>query len=109
MDIKKKSLAYFKCFSNKNLEELKSFFSETVYLRDWDIEAKGIKRVLEANKKIFDSVETINVKPIDIYKDRNFIIAELEILVNQADKLLVVDVISFNSSFKINSIKAYKG
>ena len=109
MDIKKISLAYFKCFSNKNLKELKCFFSDNVYLRDWDIEAKGIKKVLEANKKIFDSLETINIKPINIYKDRNFIIAELEIVVNQFDKLLVVDIISFNSAFKINSIKAYKG
>ena len=29
-------------------------------------------------------------------KDRNFIIAELEILINQVDKLLVVDIISFD-------------
>ncbi len=109
MNIKEKSLAYFKSFSNKNLEELKIFFSEDVYLRDWEIEAKGIKKVLEANKNIFDSVESINVEPINIYENKNFIIAELEILVNQIDKLLVVDIISFDSSFRINSIKAYKG
>ena len=109
MDIKEKSLAYFKSFSDKNLEELQECFSEDIYLRDWDIEAKGIKKVLEANKNIFDSVETINVKPINIYENKNFIIAELEILVNQIDKILVVDIISFDSSFKIQSMKAYKG
>ena len=109
MNIKEKSLAYFKCFSDKNLEELENFFSDDIYLRDWDIEEKGIKKVLEANKKIFDNVENINVKPLYIYEQKNFIIAELEILVNGIDKLLVVDIIRFNESLMIDSIKAFKG
>ena len=109
MDIKKQALRYFDCFSNKDLKQLRSFFSNEVYLRDWEIEAKGIEEVMAANKNIFSSVDTIQVNPNSIYLDKNVIIAELEILINTTEKLMVVDIIKFDSLFKISSIKAFKG
>ena len=46
--------------------ELKSFFSENVYLRDWDIEAKGIKKVLVIRtgyaSDCVETLEEINIQ-----------------------------------------------
>ena len=100
---------YFKTFSNKEIKKLGTFFSDDISLRDWDISAIGLNNVLKANSNIFNSVETISVQPIKIYQCDSTIIAELEILINSSDKILVVDVIEFDNSGRILSIRAYKG
>ena len=51
---------YFEKFSNKDIEGLEKLFSEDVILQDWDILAKGKKEVVDANKNIFDSVNSIS-------------------------------------------------
>ena len=111
MTLLDKSKEYFTAFSEKNIEKLNSMFSEDVSLRDWDIEATGIGSVLKANSNIFSSVETIVVIPTGLYCDReqNTVIAEIEILINGDEKILVNDVLEFNKEGKIKSIRAYKG
>ena len=89
---------YFKLFSAKNIEELSKLFSDDIELRDWENSSSGKSNVILTNKKIFDRVESINVKPKNIYQDGNVIIAELDILINGKEKILVVDIISFNES-----------
>ena len=79
-------------------------------MKDWEIEARGIDKVLEANKNIFENIESIKVKPLRIYHDENFIIAELEIKINEGGEILfVIDVIEYDSNGRISSIRAYKG
>ena len=100
---------YFETFSRKDLDGLGIMFTGDITLRDWEISAAGIDEVLAANKKIFDSVEYIHVLPLNLYQDDNTIAAELSIVVSGAITLRVVDIITFNDSGKISSIKAYKG
>lgn len=100
---------YFKVFSAKNLEELSKLFADDIELRDWENFSSGKSNVVLTNKKIFDNVESINVKPKNIYQDGNVIIAELDILINGKEKILVVDIIRFNESAKICRINAFKG
>ena len=100
---------YFKLFSEKNIKELSKLFSDDIELRDWENSSSGKSNVILVNKKIFDSVESINAKPKNIYQDGNVIIAELDILINGKEKILVVDIISFNESAKICRINAFKG
>ena len=100
---------YFKVFSEKNLEELSKLFADDVKLRDWENFSSGKSNVILTNKKIFDNVESINVKPKNMYQDGNVIIAELDILINEKEKILVVDIITFNESAKICRINAFKG
>lgn len=109
MSLKQLAEQYFETFSRKDLDNLALMFAGDVTLRDWEICATGIDDVLAANKKIFNSVESIQVTPLNIYQDNNTISAELSILVNGAVNLLVVDIITFNDTGKISSIKAYKG
>ena len=66
-DLVDKALTYFKTFSNKDSEGLRSMFSDNVYLRDWEILANGIDEVVDANQSIFDSVDTIVATPIRVW------------------------------------------
>ena len=109
MDLKSLCLKYFETFSRKDLDGLEVMFTGDVVLRDWEISATGIDEVLTANKKIFDSVEYIHVMPLNLYQDDNTVIAELSIVVSGAVHLSVVDLITFNDTGKISSIRAYKG
>tara|TARA_Y100000593_G_scaffold74585_1_gene137366 strand:- start:5374 stop:5700 length:327 start_codon:yes stop_codon:yes gene_type:complete len=104
-----KCIEYFKNFSNKDLEALRTMFSDDITLRDWDIDVSGIEAVLGANYNIFDKFETINVMPVNLYKSNNIVICEIEILLNDNNKLLVVDILEFDDDHKIKSIRAYKG
>ena len=98
-----KSIEYFTAFSEKNIDKLRNMFSNNVSLRDWEIEATGIDHVVEANSKIFNSVETITVDPIKLYQDEKTVIAEIEITVNEVEKILVTDILEYDEDNKIKS------
>lgn len=109
MTNKDKVITYFQKFSNKDIDGLKEMFSEDVRLTDWDIAEAGIDDVVAANQRIFESVESIVVKPLYFYYDNEDSFAvEILIVVDEREFLEVVDVIRFDSEGKIDSIKAYK-
>jgi ketosteroid isomerase-like protein len=108
MDLKELAEQYFEAFSRKDLGGLALMFHANVSLFDWEISAEGIQDVLAANKKIFDSVDTIKVVPMDLYQDGNVIVAELNIIINEKDIIAVADVLTFEDD-KIIMVRAYKG
>ena len=99
---------YFEIFSNKDIKGLKNLFSDDVILQDWDILAKGKKQVIDANKNIFDSVESISVTLNNLYLDELVAICLIEIIVNNEETLKVIDIIKFNDENKIIEVSAYK-
>ena len=99
---------YFKFFSNKDILSLEKMFAENVNLIDWDVSANGKKEVLEVNKKIFNSVESINVELIKIFTNKMTAACLIEVLINNKEKIKVVDLIKFNNDNKIISISAFK-
>ena len=99
---------YFDFFSKKDIQNLKNIFSEDIILKDWEIEAKGINDVVEANKKIFNSVESIIVTPKNIYQDNFVLICVIDIMINKTEKLKVIDILKFNENYKIEEISAFK-
>jgi hypothetical protein len=106
---KDKVLQYFKYFSNKDLDSLSELFAEDIRLEDWEIAEATKEKVVEANKKIFDSVESIIVKPLYFYYDNEDSFAvEILIVINDNEFLEVVDIIRFNEDGLIDSVKAYK-
>ena len=100
---------YFKLFSDKDLDALEPLFDERATLRDWEIEAEGKSDVFAAMKNIFDAVEAIQVDPLRTYVWENTVVAELDITVNNSEKLAVVDIIDFTDEGKIFGIRAFKG
>jgi ketosteroid isomerase-like protein len=107
-NLKQLATTYFEMFSNKDLTGLSDIFTDDVNLRDWERSASGKADMLSANKDIFDAVNTITVTPLSLYEENSTVVAEIEILVNNEIKLLVVDVIKFEND-KISSVVAYKG
>ena len=99
---------YFEIFSNKDIKGLKNLFSDDVFLQDWDILAKGKKQVLDANKNIFDSVESISVTLNNLYLDELVAICLIEIIINNEETLKVIDIIKFNDENKIIEVSSYK-
>ena len=94
-------IKYFEDFSNKDLEKLSDIFSEEITLQDWDILAEGKQNVLEANKNIFKSVDTISVNLNELYIENNVATCIIE-------TLQVIDVIKIDTNGKIKEISAYK-
>lgn len=108
MDLKELCNRHFELFSNKDIDKLAELYDANMVLRDWQSFAEGKSAVLTTVRGIFDSVDSILVKPIALYQDGNTVAAELEILVNGTDTMLVTDVITFSGD-KIASVRAYKG
>ena len=108
IDFKALALLYFETFSRKDLDGLARLFTANPTLRDWTGSSEGLDNVLAANKSIFDAVETIVVAPLAVYQDGSTVVAEIEVLINSSETLLVVDVITFEDD-KISSVRAYKG
>jgi len=107
---------YFRLFSEKDLEGLDELFDANATLRDWEIEAIGKPNVFIAMKEIFDSVESINVQPVNMgifvagFTGKPYtVVAELDIVTNGLERLAVVDIIEFTDEGKILGIRAFKG
>jgi ketosteroid isomerase-like protein len=107
-NLKQLATTYFEMFSRKDLDGLADMFTDDVTLRDWTRSASGKNDMLAANKDIFDSVNTITATPVALYEEDDAVVAEIVILVNNDESLLVVDVIKFQDD-KISSVVAYKG
>lgn len=99
---------YFEDFSNKDLEKLSDIFSDEITLQDWDILVEGKQNVLEANKNIFNSVDTISVNLNQLYIDDNVATCIIEIVINNKETLKVIDIIKIDTDGKIKEISAYK-
>jgi ketosteroid isomerase-like protein len=108
MDLKELCHKHFELFSNKDIDGLAELYDDNIVLRDWQYFAEGKSAVLSTVRGIFNTVDSILVTPLALYQDANTVAAELEILINGAETILVTDVITFTDD-KISSIKAYKG
>jgi hypothetical protein len=59
--------------------------------------------------KNFDNASSLDIEILDVMENENCVSGELKIVVNQEEILFVVDVITFNNSGLISSIRAYLG
>lgn len=100
---------YFEAFSNKDLEKLSDLYADNVTLSDWEpLFFDSKEQVLKANKELFDSVNSVNIKLKRIGSNSNTVFAEIDILINEDTNLYVVDILGFDEQNKIKSIRAYK-
>ena len=108
MELKEIAKKYFKFFSSKDIQNLKNLFAKNISLKDWEIEANGINNVVKANENIFNSVDSIIITPKNIYQDNFVLICIIEILINNTEKLNVIDILKFNENKEIEEISAFK-
>jgi len=111
IQILKLARKYFKTFSNKDIGGLEKMFTKDIKLLAFDGEAIGIENVLNVNKQIFNSVNEIEVKPLNVFVDekKKVAVGDLIINTNGSFALKVVDILIFTDKGKIKTIKAYKG
>ena len=109
MNLKEIILKYISIFNKQDTDDLKLLFDKKIRLQDWEINVKGIKKVINANKNIFKSTPTLKVKIEKIYCIKKTAICILNIRVNKKKFIKVVDIIDVNDKNKIISIRAYKG
>jgi steroid delta-isomerase len=103
-----KACNYFEAFSNKDLDKLAELYSDDVTLADWEpLFFDGKESVLDANKKLFDAVDSLSIIVKRIGTNNKNVFAEIDILINNM-QLFVVDILEFDEDNKIKSIRAYK-
>ncbi|MDT0539850.1 MULTISPECIES: nuclear transport factor 2 family protein [Croceitalea] len=100
---------YLKKYAKKDINGVAALFDDTIVLRDWKISVVGKDEALKETQKNFNNVDSITIEVLSMYESSNTIVAELKITIDKKEELYVVDVISFNSSSKIVSIRAYLG
>ena len=100
---------YFRLFSEKDIHNLSKLFHPDVKLIDWEITANGIDEVISSNEKIFSSVKSFKVNVLKIISDGLVYCCEIQITIDNTDKIDVIDMIEFDNHGKILSIRAYKG
>ena len=103
------AIKYFEAFEKRDACAIREMFDVNVTLRDWEINALGIDSVMAATTRIFDSIESISVKIINVFQDEMCVIGELNITIDSVNQIKVVDIIEFNSFGKICAIRAFKG
>jgi len=109
MTHKELCLTYLKRYAGKNLDGIAEIFDDEIVLRDWNIVVHGKHNTILETRKNFDSARSIAIEPLFLYENQDSIAAELKITLNGTSDLYVIDVITFNPSGKIQSIRAYKG
>jgi hypothetical protein len=102
-------LAYLRHYAEKRLDLVSAMFADNITLRDWSVSVSGRAAAIAETAKNFEGAETIEIQPLGIYESVDTIAGELRILVDRKIELHVVDVITFNSTGKIVSIRAYLG
>ena len=53
-------------------------------------------------------MKTIVATPTNIYQDNSVLICVIDILIDETEKLKVVDILKFNKNKKIEKISAFK-
>ena len=99
---------YFKFFSNKDISSLEKLFAKDIKLVDWEMSVEGKDEVIKANKKIFDTLDSIKIELKELYLQEMTAICLVEILINNKEKLKVIDMIKFNNDKEIFLISAFK-
>jgi hypothetical protein len=108
-DVKQLALEYFGAFASRDIEVVKAKLASTVTLRDWVLNKQGLDEVVAATAEIFAGCNAIKVGVSALYVESNVAIAELEISFDSDEAILVLDVIEFDQSGQIASIRAFKG
>ena len=101
--------SFLAAYELKDIEKISKMFATNVVLRDWNLEVSGLGAALAEYSKNFRDANSLQVTVNQIYESESGIAAQLEIVVNDSEKLNVVDVFTFNEANKITSVVAYRG
>ncbi len=97
---------YFNSFIKKDIDILKSLYSDDVVLIDWTGQWYGIDSVLLANKNLFTIDFELVVIETNIINSTTY----NSIIIRFDDGPVdILDIVHFDETNKIKKIRAYKG
>ena len=99
---------YFRAWNEKDIVSLKGMFDKNIILTDWEINLEGSEAVITQNKIIFKKIPSIKATIISLAANYDKVMVQLDISLNFAEVLKVVDIIEFTKNNKIKSITAFK-
>jgi hypothetical protein len=97
---------YFNSFIKKDIDTLKSLYSDDVVLIDWTGQWYGIDSVLLANKNLFTIDYELAVIETNIINSTTYNSIVIRFDDGPVD---ILDVLYFDEINKIKKIRAYKG
>ena len=104
---------YFQAWNAHDVSSLKGLFAESVTLRDWNGEHIGKVAVAAANAAIFSAEPKISIAVQQCHVAESTRTTTCEILVHlnnvKGTVLKVADVITYDDSDMIASVRAYQG
>jgi len=109
MTLTEKFLSNLRAYEQKDLPGVGELFADDIFLRDWKISVKGKTEVLRETQKNFDAGDNISIDILRTYEDKNTVIAELHIIVENSEDIYVTDIATFNEDGLISTIRAYIG
>ncbi|MEM7550777.1 MAG: nuclear transport factor 2 family protein [Bacteroidota bacterium] len=102
-------ILYLRKYEEKDLAGIEKLFADDIVLRDWKIRVAGKDHALSETRKNFEAADSIEIEVLSTYENEKTVAAELRITIDKTEELNVVDVVTFNSNSKIESIRAYLG
>lgn len=100
---------YVAAFNRRDLDRLAALFDEAVTLRDWSLQAVGRDAVLQANRDMFAATRSITATVLNSVADGRTVVLELDVVVDDGDRLPVVDILEFTAAGRLLAIRAFKG
>ena len=100
---------FLRAYEAKDIQTIASLLAEQVVVRDWNLEVVGKTQALQEFAKNFEQASSLSIQLIHLYSSNSGVAAEVEIEVNNAESLRVVDLLTFGEHLQITSIISYKG
>jgi hypothetical protein len=101
--------SFLQAYEAKDLQTISSLLAPDVVLRDWNHQVEGRDGALLEFAKNFHQAASLSIEISRIYTSAAGVAAEIEIIVNEVEKLRVVDVLSLNQDLQITAIVSYRG
>lgn len=99
---------YFNAFSSKDLGALEKIYDEDVALLDWEQSVVGKSAVLDANRGLFEQVDTLEIVVVKIHVADRVAACEISIVINGELTLKVLDLITWTPQGQILKVDAYR-
>jgi hypothetical protein len=101
--------SFLSAYERKDIDTISQMLASDIVLRDWNYEVSGLDAAVAEYSKNFRDADSLRIAVIQILESESGVAAELEIVVNDSEKISVVDIFTFGEDSKIASVIAYKG
>ena len=96
-------------YEAKDINSIDRMLSDDVVIRDWNLEVQGKSNALDFFKKNFRDAESLSIEVRDVFLSESGAAVVVDILVNNVERLSVVDVVTFDRAGLVESVISFKG